>query len=91
VRLRRLLTRACAASALLLVLLAAPAAAQLESPPPEKGGYCAPWHRCVAYAALGLAGISTVLFGLGYAVQSRGFDKLEHKQGNPEGVPVHKD
>lgn len=60
-----------------------------EAPPP--GGICAPWHRCIAYGSLGLAAVATLLFGVGYLVQARGFNKLEHKQGNPEGVPAPKE
>ena len=82
--------------ALVSVLSAGSAGAQ-ELPkytPPtaeaEAGGYCAPWHRCFAYLSLGLAGVTVLLFGLGFLVQSRGFDSLEHKQGNPEGVPSSK-
>jgi hypothetical protein len=63
---------------------------KLPTTAPPKGGYCAPWHRCVAYGALALAAGVTLLFGVGYLVQGRGFDTLEHKQGNPEGVPAKK-
>jgi hypothetical protein len=64
---------------------------KLNTASPAPGGYCAPWHRCVAYAALGVGGLSVIAFGLGYVVQQRGFHRLEHRQGNPEGVPVTKD
>lgn len=81
---------------LVLTLLPAGIASAQELPslptaPPPEGGYCAPWHRCAAYLGLGMAGVAVLLFGVGYLVQSRGFDKLEHKQGNPDGVPVGKD
>lgn len=56
----------------------------------EPGGYCAPWHRCIAYLGLGMAGVTVLMFGLGFVFQSRGFDRLEHKQGNPEGVSTSK-
>lgn len=56
----------------------------------QPGGLCAPWHRCVAYGALAAGAITVVIFGIGYAVQSRGFDRLEHRQGKPEGVPTGK-
>lgn len=64
---------------------------QLQTQSPPEGGICAPWHACVAFGALAMAGVAVLVFGLGYMVQSRGFGKLEHKQGNPEGVPVGKE
>jgi len=77
---------------LLLMTAVGPAFAQVldEAPTPEPG-ICAPWHRCIAYGAIGMAVITVLLFGVGYLVQSRGFHKLEHKQGNPEGVPAKRD
>jgi len=58
------------------------------SPTPEAvaKGICAPWHRCLAMGALGLTALLVVVFGIGYLVQRRGFEKLEHRQGNPEGI-----
>lgn len=83
------------ALAAVLTLFSAPAFAQelpkLETAPPPQGGYCAPWHRCVAYATLAAAGLGVLAFGLGYVVQQKGFNRLEHRQGNPEGVPVSKE
>lgn len=59
--------------------------------PAPPGGICAPWHRCAAWAGLGMA----VLFGLaiaaGYMIQSKGFEQLEHKQGTPEGVKASRE
>lgn len=51
-------------------------------------GVCAPWHRCLAMGALGLAVLTVLMIGLGWMIQRRGFDKVEHKQGNPEGVRI---
>lgn len=70
----------------LLTILPAQGAWAQETAGP--GGICAPWHRCLAYGGLGLAIIGTLGLFLGYLVQRRGFDKLEHRQGNPEGVPA---
>jgi hypothetical protein len=79
-------------SLLLLAVAVAPALAQVLEPTPEpEPGICAPWHRCIAFGAIGMAAIAVLLFGVGYLVQSRGFHKLEHKQGNPEGVPAKRD
>jgi hypothetical protein len=36
--------------------------------------------------ALGLTVLLVIVFGVGYLVQRRGFEKLEHVQGNPEGI-----
>jgi hypothetical protein len=73
---------------------AAPAWAQelpkLQTESPAPGGYCAPWHRCAAYLSVGLAAGIVAIFGLGYVIQSRGFHTMEHRQGNPDGVPVEK-
>jgi hypothetical protein len=81
--------RAMVVAALAIGLLAAPAYAQSPSPS-AKGGLCAPWSHCLA----GLFMILTILFvafvGLGYLIQRRGFDKVEHRQGSPDGVPVDK-
>lgn len=49
-------------------------------------GVCAPWHRCLAMGALGLTILTILMIGIGYLIQRRGFDKIEHRQGNPEGV-----
>ena len=98
---RRAMLRARTFCVLILLVVtvvcvfALPAVAQelpkLQTQSPPEGGICAPWHACVAYGALAMAGGAVLVFGLGYLVQSRGFDKLEHKQGNPEGVPVGKE
>jgi hypothetical protein len=83
----------CATAA--LVLLAAPAFAQnpsaspanpIASPAPPKGGLCAPWHSCVAKGTLAAVVLFLLAIGAGYMVQRRGFDKIEHQQGHPEGV-----
>lgn len=89
--------RAALLAFVLLTTLAVPALAQTGSPEPpikptpvEEGGYCAPWHRCVAYAGVGLTVITLGALGLGYMIQSKGFDKVEHKMGQPQGAPVKK-
>jgi hypothetical protein len=51
-------------------------------------GFCAPWHRCLAMGTLGLALLTILAMLLGYLIQRRGFEKVEHRQGNPEGVRV---
>jgi hypothetical protein len=76
-------------------LLGTPAFGQSPSPSPTGSaavtkGVCAPWHRCAALGILGIVGLATLFFLLGYAIQRRGFDKLEHRQGSPDGVPVQK-
>lgn len=84
----RALIRSLLFAAASVVMLAAPAHAQ--SPSPSPGGLCAPWHRCVA-GGLMLAMIGFVaLAGLGFLLQRRGFDKVQHRQGSPDGVPVNK-
>lgn len=57
----------------------------------DKGGICAPWHRCAAYMGIGLTGLTFLALLAGYMVQSKGFDTLEHKQGNPEGVKTSRE
>src|SRR5205823_5686647 len=50
----RALVRASIAAAGLVLVLTTPAFAQVTSSPPAKGGYCAPWHHCLAYLTLGV-------------------------------------
>ncbi|HEX9713502.1 MAG TPA: hypothetical protein VGB52_13245 [Actinomycetota bacterium] len=94
----RSFVRAALLSVALLFVLATPALAQTGSPEPpikptpaEAGGYCAPWHRCVAYAGVGLAVLTLGALGLGYMIQSKGFDRVEHRMGHPQGAPVKKE
>jgi hypothetical protein len=88
----RAFVRAAIASFGLVLVLTTPAFAQVQlSPPPKKGGYCAPWHHCVAYLTLGVVALYLLLTAGMYAFQRRGFDKVEHRQGNPEGVPTKKE
>ncbi|MFN2613950.1 MAG: hypothetical protein ABR552_03925 [Actinomycetota bacterium] len=64
------------------------ASAQPKAAPKPKPGICAPWHRCIAEALI-VAVVGYVLFTMAmYAYQRRGFNAVEHKQGNPDGVPV---
>jgi hypothetical protein len=89
-RIRALLRALIAAGGLVLVLTT-PAFAQAPSSPPAKGGYCAPWHHCLAYLTLGIVVLYLLLTVGMYAWQRRGFNKVEHRQGNPEGVPTNKE
>lgn len=81
---------------LLLLVTAQTALAQETSPSPVvestatevAKGFCAPWHRCLAMGSLGLAVLIVLVFGLGFLIQRRGFDRIEHRQGNPEGIKL---
>jgi len=84
----RALIRASIAAAALVLVLTTPAFAQVTPSPPAKGGYCAPWHHCLAYLTLGVVALYLLLTAAMYAWQRRGFNKVEHRQGNPEGVPT---
>jgi len=84
----RALIRASIAAAGLVLVLTTPAFAQVSPSPPPKGGYCAPWHHCLAYLTLGVVLLYLLLTAGMYAWQRRGFNKVEHRQGNPEGVPT---
>lgn len=93
----RSFVRAVLVSMLLMAALAIPAAAQ-ESPEPPvspspaaEGGICAPWHKCMAYGGAAIALLTLGALGVGYWVQSKGFDKVEHRMGQPHGVPVKKE
>jgi hypothetical protein len=86
----RALLRASIASAGIVLAIATPAFAQTPAPAP-KPGYCAPWHHCIAYFTLGVVVLYLLLTAGMYAFQRRGFDKVEHRQGNPEGVPTKKE
>jgi len=72
----------------LWLLLPTAAWAQLEGPPVPDKGFCAPWHRCLAFGGLGIAVLAILALGVGFLIQRRGFDKIEHRQGNPDGVDV---
>ena len=88
----RAFVRASIASFGLVLVLATPAFAQVTpSAPPKKGGYCAPWHHCIAYLTLGVVVLYLLMTAGMYALQRRGFDKVEHRQGNPDGVPTNKE
>ena len=83
------LLRSAIVSVFAVGLFAAPAYAQ--SPAPViKGGLCAPWHHCVAEAFMGMVVLYLAFVGIGYLIQRKGFDKVEHRQGSPDGVPVDK-
>ncbi len=72
----------------MFLIFANPAFAQPKAPPKAKPGICAPWHRCFAEASIVLI-VGFVLFTAAmYAFQRRGFSNVEHKQGNPDGVPI---
>lgn len=74
-----------------LILLPAQLAFAAEAAAKAKGkGICAPWHRCLAIGGLGITVAMIGIISLGYLIQRRGFDSLEHRQGNPEGVPTDK-
>ena len=73
------------AAAGLVLALTSPAFAQSPSPT-QKGGYCAPWHHCLAYLTLGIVGLYLLFVGGMFVFQRRGFDRVEHRQGHPEGV-----
>jgi hypothetical protein len=87
----RAFVRASIAAFGLVIVLVTPAFAQVTGSPAAKPGLCAPWHRCVAYLTLGVVVLYVLLTAGMYALQRRGFDKVEHRQGNPEGVPTKKE
>jgi len=39
---------------------------------------------------MGLVVLYLAFVGIGYMIQRKGFDKVEHRQGSPDGVPVDK-
>lgn len=84
----RALIRASIAAAGLVLVLTTPAFAQASPSPSPKGGLCAPWHHCLGYLVGGVVILYLVLTAGMYAFQRRGFNKVEHRQGNPEGVPT---
>ena len=83
----RALIRALIAAGGVVLAIATPAFAQTTAPV-KKPGYCAPWHHCIAYAIMGVVVLYVLLTAGMYAFQRRGFDKVEHRQGNPDGVPT---
>jgi hypothetical protein len=87
----RALVRASIAAGGVVLAVATPAFAQVSTPSTPKPGLCAPWHHCVAYLTLGVVVLYLLLTAGMYAFQRRGFDKVEHRQGNPEGVPAKKE
>ena len=75
-------------TSLMVLALGGVAGAQPKPAPKPKPGICAPWHRCVAEALI-VAVVGYVLMTAAmYAYQRRGFSNVEHKQGNPDGVPT---
>ena len=87
----RSFVRAALLAVVLVFAMAAPLAAQ-EEPPitpvvEQKGGICAPWHRCLAYGGIAITVLTLGALGVGYLVQSKGFDTLEHRMGQPQGAP----
>jgi hypothetical protein len=84
----RAIVRASIAAAGIVLAIATPAFAQVTTAPTPKPGLCAPWHHCVAYGVLAIVVLYLLMTAAMYAFQRRGFDKVEHKQGNPEGVPT---
>jgi hypothetical protein len=94
--------RAVLGAAACMLLVSAPALAQATSaspaaknpiapPPAPPGGLCAPWSSCVAKGTLAAAVLFLLLMVLQFAFQRRGFEKIEHQQGHPEGVTVKKE
>ena len=69
------------------LLMTATAFAQTPEAGPEPG-LCAPWHRCLAFGLLAMTLLACAAWGAGYAIQRKGFDKLQHRQGTPGGVKV---
>lgn len=90
----RSFVRALALAAIVVILLVAlpvgAAFAQTPSPSPTTTGICSPWHRCLALGVLGFVVLYLGFIGLNFAIQRRGFDSLEHRMGNPDGVPAEK-
>lgn len=89
----------------ILALSVAPAGAQTSSPSPKntgaaatpiaptpepKPGYCAPWYRCAAFGMGALVVLYLLATAAAFGYQRRGFDRIEHQQGHPEGVPTKK-
>ena len=84
--------RAAFLAVIVVFAMASPLAAQEPEPPikPEvvqEGGICAPWHRCLAYGGMALTVITLGALGIGYMIQSKGFDTMEHRMGQPQGAP----
>lgn len=94
----RRIVRAAALGAFFL-LTTATAFAQSPSPSPTatatstaaagpQPGLCAPWHRCLAFGLVGLVLLAGLAMLAGYMIQRKGFDSLQHRQGQPGGVKV---
>lgn len=82
----RSLTRTLSGLAAVLILAFSPTSAFAQEAPAVEPGICAPWHRCLAMGTLGLALIAIAVLGLGFMIQRKGFNKIEHRQGSPDGV-----
>lgn len=91
----RSFVRALLLAFVLSLTMIAPAFAQEEAPisemPAPEKGICAPWHKCMAYGGLAISVIVLGALGVGYLVQNKGFDTVEHKMGQPHGTPVKKE
>ncbi|MFP5225016.1 MAG: hypothetical protein ACLGH3_05625 [Actinomycetota bacterium] len=77
-----------AASIAGLLIFASPLSAFAQDAQADAPGICAPWHRCLAIGGVGMVALAILALLVGYLIQRRGFDKVEHRQGNPEGVRV---
>jgi hypothetical protein len=81
----------------LLFTIALPVGAFAQSPSPAASpagpepGLCAPWHKCMAMGAGLLTVLLLLALAAGYLVQQRGFDTIEHRMGQPQGVPAKKE
>jgi hypothetical protein len=71
-----------------LLIFANPLSAFAQDAPADAPGVCAPWHRCLAIGGVGMVALGILGLLIGYMIQRRGFDKVEHRQGNPEGVRI---
>lgn len=87
----RCLLRAAVLALVAVALVASPVMAQPKEAPGQPPGLCAPWHKCLAQASLGLVVLYLLFLGAMYMIQRRGFDKVEHRQGNPDGVPTKRE
>lgn len=72
----------------LLILVPSQIAFAQSDAAAASGGVCAPWHRCLAFGGLGIAVLGVLGLFIGYLIQRRGFSRVEHRQGNPEGVSL---
>lgn len=94
----RSLIRAASLALFGVLLLVSPSFAQAPAGAPapfapapvSRPGLCAPWHKCVAEALLGVIALYTLMTVGMFLLHRRGFGGVEHKQGSPSGVPVNK-